>query len=345
MLGVFRVDWFWAFFYKWFNTEIDHLSILFFYTSNPQLLRRGCFSFQLKGHWLQQKQQRNYFRILYCGGSLISKYCIPLHTITLHHIPLINYISYMTYNYRISDKIWSLFGTCFSAMDSSGEMAYSDENASIEDEPSESSDSMDLNNYWPTIDSCVQYTTALVNIQRAKRIESCLVDIIGIFPSFVQARHHLLRWVWGRSEAIQLRSGALRDFQELDRSAGVAAPLCGSWLHAPQFRGQVWGRRHPWEHLWGRCSWSGLWVQESNFPKYLWGGGGFRVQRERGWDWKFRFPWFRSGFCKLSRWPFETTKGPWAPSECFRGLQFIIRQWAQARHQKSRWGLWSQFEA
>ena len=66
-------------------------------------------------------------------------------------------------------------------MDSSGEMAYSDENASIEDEPSESSDSMDLNNYWPTIDSCVQYTTALVNIQRAKRIESCLVDIIGIF--------------------------------------------------------------------------------------------------------------------------------------------------------------------
>ena len=66
-------------------------------------------------------------------------------------------------------------------MDSSGEMAYSDENASIEDDPSESSDSMDLSNYWPTIDSCVQYTTALVNIQRAKRIESCLVDISGIF--------------------------------------------------------------------------------------------------------------------------------------------------------------------
>ena len=66
-------------------------------------------------------------------------------------------------------------------MDSTEEMAYSDENARIEDESSQSSDVMDLSNYWPTIYSCVQYTAALVNIQRAKGLESYVIDIIGVF--------------------------------------------------------------------------------------------------------------------------------------------------------------------
>ena len=237
MLGVFRVDWFWAFFKKWFNTEIDHLSLLFFFQTHN--FEKRLFQLSAQRALTAKKQQRNYFKILYCGGSLISKYCIPLHTITLHPVPLINYISYMTYNYRISDKIWSLFGTCFSAMDSSGEMAYSDENASIEDDPSESSDSMDLSNYCPPL--TVVFSTQLLwwTFRRAKRIESCLVDISGIFLALFRRDTIYYVWVWGRSEAIQLRSGALRDFQELDRSAGVAAPLCGSWLHSPQFRGQV----------------------------------------------------------------------------------------------------------